>query len=82
MKRYTAGQQTGDREGGLKRPEIGRIFGLDYGCVSQERKRLREKLRKDRRLWALMSHLEGRLSTSETCALMALLYRWDESRLP
>jgi len=53
------------RAGGLKGPEIGRIFGLDYGSVSQERKRLREKLRKDRRLQSLMSRIEGRLSTSE-----------------
>ncbi len=53
------------REGGLKGPEIGRIFELDYGSVSQERKRLREKLRKDRRLRALMSRIESRLSTSE-----------------
>jgi hypothetical protein len=53
------------RDGGLKGPEIGRIFGLDYGSVSQERKRLREKLWKDRALQELMSRIEGRLSTSE-----------------
>jgi len=50
--------------GGLKGPEIGRIFGLDYGSVSQERKRLREKIRKDPTLQSLMSRIEGRLSTS------------------
>jgi hypothetical protein len=31
------------RAGGLKGPEIGRLFGVDYGSVSQERKRLRER---------------------------------------
>ena len=42
------------RAGGLKAPQIGRIFGLDYGSVSQERK-----------LQALMSRIENSLSTSE-----------------
>ena len=50
---------------GLKAPQRGRIFGLDYGSVSQERKRLREKLPKDRMLQALMSRIENSLSTSE-----------------
>ncbi len=27
------------RGGGLKGPEFGKIFGTDYGTVSQERKR-------------------------------------------
>ena len=53
------------RAGGLKAPQIGRIFGLDYGSVSQERKRLREKLPKDRKLQALMSRIENSLLTSE-----------------
>ena len=53
------------RAGGLKSPQNGRIFGLDYGSVSQERKRLREKLPKDRELQALMSRIENSLSTSE-----------------
>ena len=35
------------RAGGLKSPQNGRIFGLDYGSMSQERKGLREKLPKD-----------------------------------
>ena len=52
------------REGGLKGPEIGRIFGIDYGTVSQERKRLRDKLPKDRKLRALMSRIELKLSTN------------------
>jgi putative transposase len=53
------------RVGRLKGPEIGRIFGLDYASVSQERRRLREKLRKDPSLQSLLSRIEGRLSTSE-----------------
>jgi putative transposase len=51
------------RVGGLKGPEIGRMFGIDYGTVSQERKRLREKIQKDRKLRSLMSGIERRLST-------------------
>jgi len=53
------------RVGGLKGPEIGRLFGLDYGPVSQERKRLREKLPKDKRLRTLLDRIEGGLSTNE-----------------
>jgi len=53
------------RVGGLKGPEIGRIFGIDYGTVSQERKRLREKLDKDRKLRALMTRMKHNLSTTE-----------------
>jgi len=53
------------RVGGLKGPEIGRLFGIDYGPVSQERKRLREKLPKDRKLRTLMGRIEGRLSSNE-----------------
>jgi len=53
------------RAGGLKGPEIGRIFGIDYGTVSQERQRLRDKVPKDRKLRALMSRIELKLSTNE-----------------
>jgi len=35
------------RAGDLKSPQNGRIFGLDYGSMSQGPKRLREKLPKD-----------------------------------
>jgi len=68
------------RAGGLKAPQIGRIFGLDYSSVSQERKRLREKLPKDRKLQALMSRIENSLSTSEIgplfpCSLSILRFR-------
>jgi hypothetical protein len=47
------------RAGGLKGPEIGRLFGVDYVSVSQERKRLRERLEKDRKLRLLMDGIEA-----------------------
>ena len=50
------------RFGGLKGVEIGRILGVDYSTVSQGRKRLREKLRKDLELMHLLSKIEDRLS--------------------
>ena len=50
------------RFGGLKGVEIGAILGVDYSTVSQGRKRLREKLRKDRELRHLLSKIEDRLS--------------------
>ncbi|MCK9420710.1 MAG: transposase [Nitrospirae bacterium] len=53
------------RTGGLKGPEIGLIFGIDYGTVSQERKRLREKIQKDRKIRSLMNRIERKLSTNE-----------------
>ena len=53
------------RVGGLKGPEIGQLFGIDYGTVSQERKRLREKINKNKKIRVLMSRLERRLSTNE-----------------
>lgn len=51
------------RHGGLKGPEIGALFGLDYCAVSQERKRLRQRLDKDDDLATLMRKIEGCLST-------------------
>ncbi len=50
------------RRGGLTNPEIGRLFGVDYSSVSQERKRLRHRLEKDRKLSALHHALEGDMS--------------------
>ncbi len=50
------------RIGGVKGAEIGRIMGVDYSTVSQGRKRLSEKLQKDRKLRKLVSQLEGKLS--------------------
>lgn len=51
------------RHGGLKGPEIGALFGIDYSAVSQERKRLREQVVNDRRLRELSDNLEAKLST-------------------
>ena len=51
------------RFGGLKGPAIGALFGIDYSAVSQERKRLRERLVRDLKLAELMQKLERRLST-------------------
>jgi hypothetical protein len=53
------------RAGGLKAPQIERISGLDYGSVRQERKWLRERLPKYRKLQALTSRIENSLSTFE-----------------
>jgi putative transposase len=53
------------RSGGLKGPQIGCIFGVDYATVSQERKRLYNKANKDRTVRALLEQLEGILSTSK-----------------
>jgi putative transposase len=51
------------RSGGLRGPQIGCIFGVDYATVSQERKRLYDKTNKDRKVRALLARLEGMLST-------------------
>ncbi|MCK5426712.1 MAG: transposase, partial [Thermodesulfovibrionia bacterium] len=50
------------RVGGLKGVEIGRIMGVDYSTVSQGRKRLREKLQKDRKLKQMVRKIESKLS--------------------
>jgi hypothetical protein len=50
------------RRGGLTNPEIGRLFGVDYSAVSQERKRLRKRMENDQKLSALHRDLEGDLS--------------------
>jgi hypothetical protein len=51
------------RLGGLKGPAIGSLFGIDYSAVSQERKRLRERLFRDPKLEELMKRVEVELST-------------------
>jgi len=48
--------------GGLKGMEIGQMMGLDYSTVSQGRKRLRERLKKDKELQGLMGRIEEKLS--------------------
>src|SRR4030042_4885641 len=50
------------RTGGLKGAEIGKLMGVDYSTVSQERKRLREKIEKDRKLRQIVDRIERRLS--------------------
>lgn len=50
------------RIGGLKGVEIGVIFGVDYSTVSQGRKRLREKVQKDKKIRELLNRIEQRLS--------------------
>jgi hypothetical protein len=45
-----------NRTDGLRGPQIGEIFEVDYATVSRERKRLFEKVNKDRKnMWALGS---------------------------
>ncbi len=50
------------RLGGLKGTEIGGMMGVDYSTVSQGRKRLREKLKKDKKLSSLMKKIEADMS--------------------
>ncbi|MBI4691215.1 MAG: hypothetical protein HY754_13270 [Nitrospirae bacterium] len=50
------------RIGGIKGVEIGRIFDVHYSTVSQGRKRLLEKLQKDRKLRELLDCVEKGLS--------------------
>ena len=50
------------RFGGMKNPEIGELMGIDYSTVSQGRKRLAEKLGKNRKLAALQEKIEENLS--------------------
>jgi chromosomal replication initiation ATPase DnaA len=42
--------------------EIGEILGMDYSTVSQGRRRLREKIKEDRKLKVLMNRIERYLS--------------------
>ena len=51
------------RCGGLKGPEIGALFGLGYCAVSQERKRLQERMAQDNGIREIMERLERGLST-------------------
>lgn len=51
------------RHGGLKGPEIGALFGVDYSAVSQERKRLRERVAQEIGIKEMMERVEGLLST-------------------
>lgn len=46
------------RLGGLKNPEIGNMMGVDYSTVSQGRKRLQIKKKKDKRLQETIGKIE------------------------
>ena len=50
------------RAGGIKGAEIGRLLEVDYSTVSQGRKRLRDKLKKDKKLKHIVNRIEGKLS--------------------
>ncbi len=47
---------------GLNNREIGELFGVDYSTVSQNRKRLRERVKKDKKAETLLRRIESRLS--------------------
>jgi len=49
------------RVGGLKGREIGVMMGVGYTAVSQERRRLREKAQRDKKLRVLMGRIETHL---------------------
>lgn len=51
------------RYGGLKGPVVGSMFTVSYNMVSQERKRLRERLSQDQRLMDMLRRIESTLST-------------------
>ncbi len=50
------------RMGGIKGAEIGEIMGVDYSTVSLGRKRLKERIAKDKKLSLLMDRIERKLS--------------------
>ena len=54
------------RQGGLTCREIGELFNIGYSAVSQERKRLNEKINKDKKLQGLRMRIETYLSTIKT----------------
>ena len=51
------------RAGGLTGPQIGKLFGVDYSAVSQERKRFRERFAGDKQLMGLQNRLLGLMLT-------------------
>ena len=51
------------RYGGLKGPEIGALFGVTYSAVSQERRRLRERVVLDGKLQNMLERVIDELST-------------------
>jgi REP element-mobilizing transposase RayT len=53
------------RRGGMTNLEIGQLFGVDYSTVSQERRRLRLLVEKDRNVRALLEKIEANTSRIE-----------------
>jgi len=47
----------------MKGSDVGTLFAVNYSLVSQERKRLRERLAEDHRIEEMLRRLENRLST-------------------
>lgn len=47
------------RLGGLNGREIGEMFKISYSAISQERKRLKKKIIKDRKLQEITSRVEA-----------------------
>ena len=47
---------------GLNNREVGELFGVDYSTVSQNRKRLRERVEKDKKTETLLGKIELKLS--------------------
>ncbi len=54
------------RSGGLKGAEIEKMLEVDYRTVSQCRKKLRDKLKKNKKLKDIVSRIEGKLSRLKT----------------
>jgi len=48
------------RIGAVKGEEIGRLMAVGYTSVSQERRRLHERMNKDKKLTSLMNRLESK----------------------
>ena len=48
------------RYGGLTNPKIGQLMGIDYSTVSQGRKRLRNRLQKDKEIQTVMKEIESK----------------------
>jgi putative transposase len=53
------------RQAGMTNLDIGRLFGVDYSAVSQERRRLRMLIEKDRKVRRLMRTFEANMSRIE-----------------
>ena len=54
------------RQGGLTCRKTGELFKIGYSAVSQERKRLNEKINKDKKLQKLRMRIETYLSRIKT----------------